>query len=358
MSFVDIDDVLEMNERMMASVFKDVLDVDIPLPMPRLPYKDAIERFGSDKPDLRFDLELKDLTAVTRSCGFKVFEDAAYVGGIVVPDKFTRKEIDKLTEFVKGLGVKGLAWHKSETSGFAKFIPDMTPLLETAGFDGSDLLLVIADANPSLARSALGALRIECAKRLDMIDHSVFSFTWITEFPLFELDEESGKYNALHHPFTSPMTEDIPLFEKGDLGKCRARAYDMVLNGYELSSGSIRIHDAEIQRMMFELLGLPQKEIESRFGHMIKAFGYGVPPHGGIAFGFDRIVMIMAGTDNIRDVIAFPKTQTAVEVMIDSPSDVDKKQLDELKLMPIRKTFGDIGKLTLEDVDAIVTEDH
>jgi aspartyl-tRNA synthetase len=332
MSFVDIDDVLEMNERMMASVFKEVLDIELPLPMPRLPYREAIERFGSDKPDLRFGLELKDLTAVTRDCGFKVFEDAAYVGGIVVPDKFSRKETDKLTEFVKGLGVKGLAWHKAETSSFSKFIGDMTPITTAAEFNEGDLLLVIADTKPALARSALGALRLECAKRLDMIDASTFSFTWITEFPLFELDEKSGSYNALHHPFTSPMAEDLPLFEKGDLGKCRARAYDMVLNGCELCSGSIRIHDADIQNKMFELLGLPQDEIDSRFGHMIKAFKYGVPPHGGIGFGLDRIVMIMAGTDNIRDVIAFPKTQAAVEVMMDSPSTVTLEQLDELKL--------------------------
>jgi len=356
MSFVDIDDVLEINERMMASVFKEVLNADIPLPMPRLPYREAIERFGSDKPDLRFGLELKDLTAVTRNCGFKVFEDAAYVGGIVVPDKFARKEIDKLTEFVKGLGVKGLAWHKTETSAFAKFIGDMEPITDAAGFNDGDLLLIIAD-KPALARPTLGALRLECAKRLAMIDNSVFSFTWITEFPLFELDEESGQYIAQHHPFTSPMTEDIPLFEKGELGKCRARAYDMVLNGYELCSGSIRIHDSAIQTQMFELLGISKEEIDSRFGHMVKAFKYGVPPHGGIGFGLDRIVMVMAGTDNIRDVIAFPKTQTAVEVMMDSPSTVDKNQLDELKLKHIHRTLGQVDKLTLEEVDRLVTED-
>lgn len=332
MSFVDIDDVLEINERMMATLFKDVLDVEISLPMRRLPYREAIERYGSDKPDLRFGLELNDLTAATRDCGFKVFEDAPYVGGIVVPDKFSRKEIDKLTEFVKGLGVKGLAWHRAETSSFSKFIGDMSSILTAVDYKDGELLLVIADTKPALAKSALGALRLECAKKLELIDHSAFSFAWITEFPLFELDDESGQYVAQHHPFTSPMPEDIPLFEKGDLGKCRARAYDMVLNGYELCSGSIRIHDSDIQTKMFELLGISKEEIESRFGHIVKAFSYGVPPHGGIGFGLDRITMLMAGTDNIRDVIAFPKTQNAAEVMMESPSTVDTQQLDELHI--------------------------
>lgn len=332
MSFVDIDDVLEINERMMATLFKDVLDVEIPIPMRRLPYREAIERYGSDKPDLRFGLELNDLTAATRGCGFKVFEDAPYVGGIVVPDKFSRKEIDKLTEFVKGLGVKGLAWHRTETSSFSKFIGDMSSILTAVDYKDGELLLVIADTKPALAKSALGALRLECAKKLELIDHSAFSFAWITEFPLFELDDESGQYVAQHHPFTSPMPEDIPLFEKGDLGKCRARAYDMVLNGYELCSGSIRIHDSDIQTKMFELLGISIEEIESRFGHIVKAFSYGVPPHGGIGFGLDRITMLMAGTDNIRDVIAFPKTQNAAEVMMESPSTVDAQQLSELHI--------------------------
>ncbi|GHU95896.1 aspartate--tRNA ligase [Clostridia bacterium] len=307
MSFVDIDDVLEINERMMASVFKEVLNADIPVPFPRLPYCEAIERFGSDKPDLRFGFELRNVIDTEYGTYFKE-NGYEYAGAITVPDKFTRKEIDKLNEFVKGLGVGGLRSYKKD----------------------GELTLVIGDPKASLAKSALGALRVECAKRLGLLDPSVFSFLWVTEFPLFEYSEEEGRFVAQHHPFTSPMTEDVHFLNEGRLGECRARAYDMVLNGCELCSGSIRIHDAEIQAKMFELLQIDAEQMENRFGHLIKAFKYGVPPHGGIGFGLDRIVMLMCGTDNIRDVIAFPKTQQAAEVMMNSPSTVDEKQLREL----------------------------
>ncbi|MCL2084453.1 MAG: aspartate--tRNA ligase [Oscillospiraceae bacterium] len=342
MSFVDIDDVLDMNERMMAAVFKDVIGVDIPLPMKRMPYREAVERFGTDKPDLRFGFELKDLTAVTRACGFSVFEDAAMVGCVVIEGaaaEFTRKRLDRLTEFIKGLGPKGLAWHKgAESSSFAKLLsPEALAAVEdAAGFRGErgDLLLAVAGQRPALVRSSLGALRCECAKQLGLLENNrSFEFVWITEFPLFEYSEEEGRYVACHHPFTNPMAEDIHLIDKpGGLGQCRARAYDMVLNGYELCSGSIRIHDAGLQAKMFELLQLTPEQTERRFGHILKAFGYGVPPHGGVGFGLDRIVMIMAGTENIRDVIAFPKTQNAVELMMGAPDYVDGRQLEELSI--------------------------
>ncbi len=337
MSFVDIDDVMGMNERMMATVFKEVLDVDIALPMRRMPYREAMARYGSDKPDLRFGFELKDITDITRDCGFKVFEDATSVGAIVIDGgetKFTRKEIDQLTEYVKGLGLKGLAWHKAASSSFAKQMTEtaMTAILSQTGFSEGDLLFVIGDAKQTLVRTSLGALRCECARRLNLLNPKEFSFVWITEFPLFEFSEEEGRYVAQHHPFTSPMAEDVHFLEEGQLGQCRARAYDMVLNGYELCSGSIRIHDSQVQAKMFGLLEMTPQQIENRFGHLIKAFQYGVPPHGGIGFGLDRIIMLMAGTENIRDVIAFPKTQNAVEVMMNAPSSVDEKQLRELHL--------------------------
>ena len=341
MSFVDIEDILDVNERMISSIFKEVINVDLPVPLPRLTFREAIERYGSDKPDTRFGFELKNLTDLTRECGFSVFSGAAAVRCINVTGggSFTRKEIDSLTEFVKGLGVKGLAWHKGESSSFAKFLSagEIAAVEARAEFKPGDLLLVIADGKDSLVKSSLGALRVECARRMGLLDNTKFNFLWITEFPLFEYSEEEGRFVAQHHPFCSPMDEDVELLDGDDLSLARAKAYDMVCNGYELCSGSIRIHDSGVQAKMFRLLGLSEEEMQRRFGHLLRAFTYGVPPHGGIGFGLDRIIMLMAGTANIRDVIAFPKTQSAVEPMMGCPSPVDQKQLDELCLSITKK---------------------
>ncbi|GHV16389.1 aspartate--tRNA ligase [Clostridia bacterium] len=309
MSFVDMEDIFEVNERMLARLFKDVLNVELPLPFPRLPYREAVERFGTDKPDLRFGFELRNVIDTEYGTYFRE-NGYEYAGAITVPDSFTRKELDKLNEFVKGLGAGGLRSYKAD----------------------GQLTLVIGDKKPSLAKSALGALRVEAAKKLNILDPKVFKPLWITEFPLFTYSEEEGRFVAEHHPFTAPMDEDIPLLEAGRLGESRGKCYDMVLNGYELCSGSIRIHDAEVQAKMFELLRLSPEDTEKRFGHLLRAFKYGVPPHGGVGFGLDRIIMIMCGTDNIRDVIAFPKTQNAVDMMMRAPSAVDPKQLDELRV--------------------------
>ncbi len=338
MSFVDIDDVLAMNENMISRLFEDILGVKLPQPMPRLTWRECMERFGSDKPDIRFGFELKDISSIAKASGFKVFNEAASVRCIVIDggaDKFTRKDIDSLTEFVKGLGVKGLAWHKAEGSSFAKFMTEaeMAAIAEKTGFKAGDLLFCVADAKDNLVKTSLGALRVECAKRLNMLNPADYRFLWVTEFPLFEYSEEEGRYVAQHHPFCSPMTEDIPLLDGEDLSLCRAKAYDMVCNGYELCSGSIRIHDSAVQGKMFTLLGLSKEDMERRFGHLLRAFTYGVPPHGGIGFGLDRLVMLLCETDNIRDVVAFPKTQQAIEPMMGCPSPVDKKQLDELHIV-------------------------
>jgi aspartyl-tRNA synthetase len=332
MSFVDLEDIYTMYEGMIAALFAE-FGIEIPLPLPRLTWRDAMNRYGSDKPDTRFGLELKDLTDLTRSCGFGVFENAKSVRCIVADKEFSRKEIDALTEFVKGLNVKGLAWHKAESSSFAKFLSGegLSAITERAGFAGpGQTLFVIADDNLRLVQTVLGALRLECARKLELLDPSKYNFTWITEFPLFEYSEEEDRYVAAQHLFTSPRDEDIPMLDGGDLSQVRSKGYDMVCNGYELCSGSIRIHDAALQSKMFELLGIPKDEAERRFGHMLKAFTYGVPPHGGIGFGFDRLVMLLCQTQNIRDVVAFPKTQSAVEPMTGCPSEVETKALEEL----------------------------
>ncbi|MDR0293791.1 MAG: aspartate--tRNA ligase [Oscillospiraceae bacterium] len=331
MSFVGMEDIYTVSEGMIADLF-GAFGISVPLPLPRLTYREAMDRYGSDKPDTRFGFELKDLTDLTRGCGFAVFESAKSVRCIVVGHEFTRRETDALTDFIKGLGLKGLAWHKAESSSFGKFLSGdaLGRLCEHAGFAPGSTLFAVAGDDERLVKTSLGALRLECARRLNLLDPDVYHFLWITEFPMFEYSEEEGRYVAQHHLFTAPMDEDVPLLSQKDLSQVRSKAYDMVCNGYEIGGGSIRIHDAVLQARVFDLLGLSKEDADLRFGHMLKAFSYGVPPHGGIAFGFDRVAMLLCRTANIRDVIAFPKTQSAAEPMTGCPVTVERKQLDEL----------------------------
>ena len=344
MSFVDTDDVISVNEGFIKTVFKKVLDVDIETPIPRMPYAEAMARYGSDKPDIRFGLELCDLSDVVKGCGFKVFTEPVAAGGSVrainIPggaSQFPRKKIDALVEFVKTYGAKGLAWMKlSEdgmTSSFAKFMTEdeNKAILERVGAGTGDLVLIVADSADKTVFAALGALRCECAKRLGLLKKDDFKLLWVTEFPMFEYSEEEGRYVAMHHPFTAPMDEDIELLET-DKKNCRAKAYDIVLNGTELGGGSIRISTPDMQKTMFRALGFTEEDAEARFGHLIGAFKYGAPPHGGLAYGLDRLVMLLVGADSIRDVIAFPKVQNASELMTACPDIVDQKQLDELSI--------------------------
>ncbi|MCL2748071.1 MAG: aspartate--tRNA ligase [Oscillospiraceae bacterium] len=344
MSFVDIDDILDVNERFIAELFQEALGVTIPLPLPRLTYHEAMRRFGSDKPDMRVGFELLDITDIARDCSFRVFNLAAATGGVFLINlsghaaKFPRREIDGLAEWVKTYGVGGLAWIRlvggQMTSSFGKFMTEdeMKAILDRAGARDGDVIFIVADTSAPRAQQALGALRLEGARRLGLLRRDDFKFLWVTEFPLFEYSEEDSRYVACHHPFTAPMDEDIPLLDEGKLGEVRSKAFDMVLSGTELSSGSIRIFDSDTQAKMFSLLGFTQEQMDARFGHLLRAFQYGVPPHGGMAFGFDRIIMLMAGADSIRDVIAFPKVQTAAELMMESPAPVDEKHLRELRL--------------------------
>ncbi|MDR1158522.1 MAG: aspartate--tRNA ligase [Oscillospiraceae bacterium] len=346
MSFVDVEDVLSVNERFIAYLFKEVLDVDVPLPLPRIPHREAMRRFGSDKPDLRVGYELVDVTDIAKGCGFKVFSSAAATGGVHLINmtgcagKFTRRDIDALSLWVKDYRVGGLAWARllggEMTSSFGKFLTDaeMASILARAGAQDGDLLFIVGDPNETRALTALGALRLECARRLGLLRKDDFKFLWVTEFPLFEYSEEENRYVACHHPFTAPMDEDLPLLTAGELGRVRSKAYDMVLSGTELSSGSIRIFDTQAQANMFSALGFTRAQAEARFGHLLTAFQYGVPPHGGLAFGFDRIVMLMTGADSLRDVIAFPKVQNASELMTACPSPVDEHQLHDLHIRP------------------------
>lgn len=341
MSFVEVDDVLSLMEEMLVHTFKTV-GINIEAPFPRLTYQEAIDRYGSDKPDLRFGLELKDFNDIVVDSGFKVFAQVAASGGQVrgINAKgcagFSRKEIDDLTAYVAIYGAKGLAYIVVTEDGLKspilKFFNDeeIKAILDRFEAEPGDLLFFVAD-KPAIVADALGHLRIELAKKLNLIDEKVFKFAWIVEFPLLEYDEEEKRYVAIHHPFTAPMDEDIELMESEPL-KVRAKAYDVVLNGVELGGGSIRIHSRDIQEKMFELLGLSEEEAKDKFGYMLEAFEYGTPPHGGLAFGLDRMIMLMAGRDSIRDVIAFPKTQSAADLMTQAPSEVSPKQLRELHI--------------------------
>lgn len=343
LSFVDADDVMSINERLIHHVFKETMGVEVELPIQRMTYKEAMDRFGSDKPDLRFGVELKDLTEVVKGCGFAVFENAIANGGTVRAinakgmGDLGRKQIDALVKYGQDFGAKGVAWHQIKTDGeekssFAKFLSEETlaAIKEKMGADKDDLILVVAD-KPSVVFATLGALRLEVARRLNLINEDEFRFVWITEFPLLEYDDEAGRYVAMHHPFTMPMDEDLPLMETNP-GAVRAKAYDLALNGCELGGGSIRIYQNDVQKRMFNLLGFTNEEAEERFGFLLNAFKYGVPPHGGLAFGLDRMIMLMCKADSIRDVIAFPKVKDASCLMTEAPGIVDQKQLDELSL--------------------------
>lgn len=341
MSFVDMEDVLKVGEGFIARVFKDALGIDIKLPLRRLTYKDAMEKYGSDKPDLRFGMEIFDLSDIVKDCGFSVFSSAVAGGGSVrgitaknAVGTFTRKELDKLTDHVKGIGAKGLAWIRltddGVSSSFAKFMSDdeMKAILERAGAEKGDVVMIIADTKNSTVLTTLGALRSESGKRLGIIGDG-YELLWIVEFPFFDWDEETKTFVAMHHPFTAPLDECLPYLET-DKASVRAKAYDLVLNGIELSSGSIRITDPELQSRIFTLLGLSDEEAYSKFGYLLDAFKFGPPPHGGMGIGLDRLVMQLIKADSLRDVIAFPKVQNASEPMTECPAAVDKVQLDDL----------------------------
>ena len=341
LSFVDVDDVIDVNERFLAKLFKEVLNVDVQLPIQRMTYKEAMERFGSDKPDLRFGMELCDVTDVVKDCEFVVFKSAIENGGSVRginangQGAMPRKKIDALVDFAKGYGAKGLAYiaiqeDGSYKSSFAKFMKEeeMVALVERMQGKPGDLLLFAADKS-KLVYDVLGALRLEIANQLGLLHKDEYRFVWITEFPLLEWSEELGRYQAMHHPFTMPMEEDLQYIES-DPGRVRAKAYDIVLNGTEIGGGSVRIHQDDIQEQMFKALGFTMERAYDQFGFLLNAFKYGVPPHAGLAYGLDRLVMLMAQQDSIRDVIAFPKVKDASCLMSEAPNVVDPKQLEEL----------------------------
>lgn len=343
LSFVDVDDVIEVNERYLKRLFQEVLGIEVKLPIQRMTWQEAMDRFGSDKPDLRFGMELIDVSDVVKDCGFGVFTGALESGGSVrgINAKgqggMPRKKIDKLTAFVKDYGAKGLAYiaiqeDGSVKSSFAKFLSEeqMSALVKAMDGEPGDLLLFAADKN-KVVWDSLGALRVELAKQLELLDKNEYRFVWITEFPLLEWSEEQGRFVAMHHPFTMPMEEDLAFIDS-DPGKVRAKAYDIVLNGNEIGGGSVRIHQNDIQEKMFEVLGFTREQAYSQFGFLLDAFKYGVPPHAGLAYGLDRLVMLMAGEDSIRDVIAFPKVKDASCLMTEAPTPADEKQLEELGL--------------------------
>jgi len=342
MSFVGEDDVMDVTEGLMTNLFRDVLNIDLKTPFPRLSYEDAVGRFGLDKPDIRFDLELVNISDIVENAGFKVFADVVKKGGIVKAlnakgcINFTRKEIDDLTEFVAVYRAKGLAWIKvhedSWQSPIAKFFTqdEKQALAQRIDMEPGDLVFFVAD-QPKVTNEAIGNLRNFLGKKLGLVQENTFSFVWVTRFPLLEYDENEKRYQALHHPFTAPLEEDYDLLKKNPLS-VRSRAYDLVLNGSEIGGGSIRIHQRELQERVFAALGMDRKTYEEKFGFLLSALDSGAPPHGGIAFGFDRLVMILCGQSSIRDVIPFPKTQKAACLLTNAPSEADKTQLDELSL--------------------------
>ena len=341
LSFVDVEDVLDVNERLLAKVFKDTIGIDVPLPIQRMTWQEAMDRFGSDKPDTRFGMELQDVSEVVKDCEFSVFTGALANGGSVRglnaegQAGMPRKRIDALVEFAKGYGAKGLAYLAVNEDGtykssFAKFMKEeeLAALVDKMGGKPGDLLFFAADKN-KVVYDVLGALRIELAKQMNLIDNDKYNFLWVTEFPLLEWDEEEKRFVAVHHPFTMPMEEDIPLLET-DPGAVRAKAYDIVLNGTELGGGSVRIHQSDVQELMFEKIGFTKEEAYERFSFLLDAFKYGVPPHAGLAYGLDRMIMLMVKAESIRDVMAFPKVKDASCLMSEAPNVVDEKQLEEL----------------------------
>ena len=343
LSFVDVDDVIEVNERLLAKLFKEVLGVEVSLPIQRMTWQEAMDRFGSDKPDIRFGMELNDVTDVVRDCEFVVFKNAIENGGTVrgINAKgqggMPRKKIDKLVAFAKDYGAKGLAYIAIQEDGtvkssFAKFMTDeqMKALIDAMGGENGDLLLFAADKN-KVVWAVLGALRLELAAQMDLLDKNEYKFLWVTEFPLLEWNDEQNRFTAMHHPFTMPMEEDLQYIDS-DPGRVRAKAYDIVLNGNEIGGGSVRIFNPEIQSKMLEVLGFTPEQAQEQFGFLLTAFKYGVPPHAGLAYGLDRLVMLMAKEDSIRDVIAFPKVKDASDLMTEAPTRVAQEQLDELGL--------------------------
>lgn len=341
LSFVDVDDVIDVNERLLYKLFKEILNVEIPQPIPRMTWQEAMDRFGSDKPDLRFGMELKNVSDVVKDCEFVVFKSALENGGSVRginaegQGAMPRKKIDALVEFAKGYGAKGLAYIAIQADGsfkssFAKFMTEEQMTALVAAMDGKpgDLLLFAADKN-KVVWDVLGALRLELARQQDLLKKDDYRFVWVTEFPLLEYSEEQGRFVAMHHPFTMPMDEDWHLIDS-DPGAVRAKAYDIVLNGTEIGGGSVRIHQSDIQSKMFEVLGFTPEKAQDQFGFLLEAFKYGVPPHAGLAYGLDRVVMLMGGCDSIREVIAFPKVKDASCLMTEAPTPVDPKQLEEL----------------------------
>ncbi|MFJ5768508.1 aspartate--tRNA ligase [Psychrobacillus sp. NPDC093180] len=343
MSFLSMDEILEMNERMMKKIMKEVKGIDVTIPFARMDYDEAMARYGSDKPDVRFGLELVDLSENVKDSAFKVFASAVETGGQVkainvkgAAANYSRKDIDALGEFASVYGAKGLAWLKVDEEGLkgpiAKFFEGeaASSLIQTLEASAGDLLLFVADKK-SVVADALGALRLKLGKDLGLIDENSFEFLWVVNWPLFEYDEKEGRYYAAHHPFTRPFDEDLPLMDT-DPSKVRAQAYDLVLNGYELGGGSLRIYSREVQEKMFEILGFSEEEAKAQFGFLMEAFEYGTPPHGGVAFGLDRVVMLLSGSTNLRDTIAFPKTASASDLLTQAPSPVAQAQLEELSL--------------------------
>ena len=343
MSFVDVDDVIEINEKLIKKVFKEVIDVDLQIPFPRMTYQDAMDYYGVDKPDLRFEMKLTNLNEIFKNSDFKVFTNAINDGGTVkginigdLESEYSRKKIDKLTDYVKDYGATGLIWVRFSngevTSSISKFLTDNDIEALKSTFDvGSDALIFIVCGEESIVNPSLGNLRNKVAKDCGILDKEEFAITWVTEFPMFEYDADADRYVAVHHPFTSPRDEDLPMLTQNPT-QCLSKAYDLVINGEEAGGGSIRINDAEIQKQVFEALKLTDEEIESKFGFLVEALNYGAPPHGGIAYGLDRLVMQLSGTDNIKDVIAFPKTQSATCLLTGAPSEISDTQLNEIHI--------------------------